>query len=51
MFASFEAIKDTCARARLPVFTSESGLVARGALAAYGADLYACGTRRAYLYS
>jgi putative ABC transport system substrate-binding protein len=43
VFASFEALKKVCDQARLPVFTSESGLVARGALAAYGADFYAWG--------
>lgn len=43
VFASFEALKMVCDQARLPVFASESGLVARGALAAYGADLYAWG--------
>src|SRR5208337_3370333 len=31
VFASFEALKKVCDQARLPVFTSESGLVARGA--------------------
>jgi len=43
VFASFEALKKVCDQARLPVFASESGLVARGALAAYGADFYAWG--------
>lgn len=43
VFASFEALKKVCDEARLPVFASESGLVARGALAAYGADFYAWG--------
>ena len=43
VFASFEALKKVCDQARLPVFSSESGLVARGALAAYGADFYAWG--------
>jgi putative ABC transport system substrate-binding protein len=43
VFASFEALKKVCDQAHLPVFASESGLVARGALAAYGADFYAWG--------
>jgi putative tryptophan/tyrosine transport system substrate-binding protein len=40
VFASFEVIARTCNQANIPVFTSESGLVARGALCAYGADMY-----------
>jgi len=32
VFASFEALKKVCDQARLPVFSSESGLVARGAV-------------------
>ncbi len=43
VFASFEALKKVCDQAHLPCFSSESGLVARGALAAYGADFYAWG--------
>ncbi len=43
VFASFEGIKKVCDQEHIPVFTSESGLVARGALAGYGADLYAWG--------
>jgi putative tryptophan/tyrosine transport system substrate-binding protein len=43
VFASFEGLKKVCYEARLPIFASESGLVARGALAAYGADFYAWG--------
>lgn len=43
VFASFETIAKSCADAKIPVFTSESGLVARGALAAYGADMYLWG--------
>ena len=43
VFASFEGLKKVCDGAHLPIFTSESGLVARGALAAYGADFYAWG--------
>jgi putative ABC transport system substrate-binding protein len=43
VFASFEGIVQIANDKHVPVFTSESGLVARGALAAYGADLYAWG--------
>jgi putative ABC transport system substrate-binding protein len=43
VFASFEGLKKVCDQAHLPIFTSESGLVARGALTAYGADFYAWG--------
>jgi putative ABC transport system substrate-binding protein len=43
VFASFETIIKSCNNANVPVFTSESGLVARGAVAAYGADIYQWG--------
>ncbi len=43
VFASFETIIKSCNNAKVPVFTSESGLVARGAVAAYGADMYQWG--------
>lgn len=43
VFASFETIIKSCNAAKVPVFTSESGLVARGALVAYGADIYGWG--------
>ena len=43
VFASFETIIKSCNNANVPVFTSESGLVARGAIAAYGADIYQWG--------
>ncbi len=43
VFASFETIIKSCNNAKVPVFTSESGLVARGAVAAYGADIYQWG--------
>lgn len=43
VFASFETIIQSCNNAKVPVFTSEAGLVARGAVAAYGADMYAWG--------
>ena len=40
VFASFEVIVQSCDRAQIPVFTSEEGLVKRGSVAAYGADMY-----------
>lgn len=43
VFGAFETIIKSCNEARVPVFTSEAGLVARGAVAAYGADLYQWG--------
>lgn len=43
VFASFETIIQSCNNAKVPVFTSEAGLVARGAVAAYGADMYTWG--------
>lgn len=43
IFSSFETIMKACNDAGIPVFTSEAGLVARGAVAAYGADLYQWG--------
>jgi len=43
VFASFETIVRDCDKAHVPVFTSEAGLVARGAVAAYGADMYQWG--------
>lgn len=43
VFAAFETIVQTCDKANIPIFTSEAGLVARGAVAAYGADLYQWG--------
>jgi len=43
IFSSFEIILKRCHEEGVPVFTSESGLVARGALAAFGADLYQWG--------
>lgn len=43
VFASFDGLKKVCDHAHLPIFTSELGLVARGALAGYGADFYAWG--------
>lgn len=43
IFGSFENIIKACNEAGVPVFTSEAGLVDRGAVAAYGADLYQWG--------
>jgi len=43
IFASFETIVKNCDKAHVPVFTSEAGLVQRGAVAAYGADIYQWG--------
>ncbi len=43
VFGAFETILKSCNEARVPVFTSEAGLVARGAVAAYGADIYQWG--------
>lgn len=40
IFASFETITKLCEDNDIPIFTSEAGLVARGALASYGADFY-----------
>jgi len=43
IFGAFETILKACNQAKVPIFTSEAGLVARGAVAAYGADLYQWG--------
>lgn len=43
VFASFESIVASCNKAKVPIYTSEAGLVARGALAAFGADMYQWG--------
>jgi putative tryptophan/tyrosine transport system substrate-binding protein len=43
VFESFETIIKSCNQKNIPVFTSEAGLVERGALAAYGADIYQWG--------
>lgn len=40
IFSSFEIIWKSCDEAGVPIFTSESGLVGRGAVAAFGADFY-----------
>ncbi|MGV8879053.1 MAG: ABC transporter substrate-binding protein [Sphingobacteriaceae bacterium] len=43
VFASFETILKSCDTQGVPIFTSESGLVKRGAVAAFGADIYQWG--------
>lgn len=43
VFGAFETIIKSCNDSGVPVFTSEAGLVTRGAVAAYGADLYQWG--------
>lgn len=43
VFAAFETIVKNCNEKNVPIFTSESGLVERGAVAAFGADIYAWG--------
>lgn len=43
VFSAFEAILAACNAAKVPVFTSEAGLVQRGAAVAYGADMYQWG--------
>lgn len=43
VFASFETILSVCNENNVPIFSSEAGLVSRGAVAAYGADIYQWG--------
>ena len=43
VFGAFETILKACNAAKVPIFTSEAGLVKRGAVAAYGADIYQWG--------
>ncbi|WP_448699469.1 ABC transporter substrate-binding protein [Mucilaginibacter sp. AW1-3] len=43
VFASFETIVKSCNNKNVPIFTSEAGLVQRGAVAAFGADIYQWG--------
>lgn len=43
VFSSFETILKNCNQKNIPIFTSEAGLVKRGALAAFGADMYQWG--------
>jgi putative ABC transport system substrate-binding protein len=40
VFAGMEVIVKSCDKSGVPVFTSEEGLVKRGAVAAFGADMY-----------
>ena len=40
IFASFETVAKSCNEAKIPIFTSEAGLVTRGALASFGADFF-----------
>ena len=40
IFASFETILSSCDKAMIPIITSEAGLVRRGALAGFGANMY-----------
>ncbi len=43
VFAAFETILKNCNKKNVPIFTSEAGLVQRGAVAAFGADIYQWG--------
>jgi putative ABC transport system substrate-binding protein len=43
VFAAFETILKGCEQKNVPIFTSEAGLVQRGAVAAFGADIYQWG--------
>ena len=43
VFSSMEVIVRSCDDSNVPVFTSEEGLVKRGAVAAFGADMYQWG--------
>ncbi len=43
IFASFETIAKSCNDKNIPIFTSEAGLVSRGAVASFGADFYQWG--------
>jgi putative ABC transport system substrate-binding protein len=43
VFAAFETILKSCSQKHIPIFTSEAGLVQRGAVAAFGADIYQWG--------
>src|SRR5690606_6343198 len=40
LYASFDSLLKNCNQIIVPVFTSEAGLVKRGAVAAFGADRY-----------
>lgn len=43
VFSNFEIIKEKCNNLNVPIFSSEAGLVSRGAVTAFGADLYLWG--------
>lgn len=43
IFAAFETVLASCTKAGVPIFTSEAGLVSRGAVASFGADFYKWG--------
>lgn len=43
IFSSFETVVKSCADKNIPIITSEAGLVSRGALASFGADMYQWG--------
>ncbi|MBX7180900.1 MAG: ABC transporter substrate-binding protein [Bacteroidia bacterium] len=43
IFASFETVKKLCDEKKIPIYTSEAGLVKRGAKASFGADFYQWG--------
>ena len=43
IFSSFETVAKACEAKHVPIITSEAGLVSRGALASYGADMYQWG--------
>jgi putative ABC transport system substrate-binding protein len=43
VFTAFETILKSCDQKKVPIFTSEAGLVQRGAVAAFGADIYQWG--------
>ena len=43
IFASFETVAKSCNEKNVPIFTSEAGLVSRGAVASFGADFYQWG--------
>ncbi len=43
IFGSFETVVQSCNTSHVPIFTSEAGLVSRGALASFGADFYQWG--------
>lgn len=43
IFSSFETVVKSCNDKNIPILTSEAGLVSRGALASFGADMYQWG--------